>query len=202
MNKSRIMMSLFVIALAAALIGGATMAWFTAKAEAENEFNAGTVLIDLTEIEFCAENVNPGDCYFKDFTLKNEGTKDVRVRMMMDGEWTFDYDFLRDNWYSLCFTDDEDYVPTDVEINTMIDGLADPVSIDFILDGWTEGTDGWWYFDEDIASEATIAIWVDVCFDGSTMTNGYQSADYKIDVKVEAIQASNDAAELSNWEIY
>ena len=202
MNKSRIMMSLFVIALAAALIGGATMAWFTAKAEAENEFIAGTVLIDLTEIEFCAENVNPGDCYEKDFTLTNEGTKEVRVRMKLDGEWTFNYDFLRGNWYSLCFTNDEDYVPSDDEIDDMIADLEDPVSIVFESAGWIEGTDGWWYYNSNFASGASMNILVDVCFDGPTMTNGYQKADYDIDVKVEAIQASNDAAELSGWEIY
>ncbi|MFY9541001.1 MAG: TasA family protein, partial [Dethiobacteria bacterium] len=47
MNK-RIVTSLFVIALAAALVGGATMAWFTSTASVEgNEFTAGTLKFEV-----------------------------------------------------------------------------------------------------------------------------------------------------------
>ena len=206
MNKSRIMMSLFVIALAAALIGGATMAWFTAKAEAENEFIAGTVLIDVDEIvtgEGDIENVNPGDCFTKEFCLTNSGSKAIRLRMQFEDVWTFDKDFLRDNWYSLCFDDDPDYVPTDEEIDAAIAAAVDPVTIEYITAGWVDGGDGWWYYNNDIAPDVVdMAIYVNVCFDGEDMTNVYQAADYNIDIKFEAIQASNDAAEESGWAIY
>jgi len=46
MMKSKMFMSMLVIVLAAALVGGATMAWFTsAAANAPNTFAAGTVVI-------------------------------------------------------------------------------------------------------------------------------------------------------------
>ena len=48
--KARIMMSMLVIALAAALVGGATMAWFTDQADiGGNEFKAGRLTIDVAD---------------------------------------------------------------------------------------------------------------------------------------------------------
>ena len=49
MNK-RIVSSLFVIALAAILVSGATMAWFTSEANITgNYFEAGTLTLELGE---------------------------------------------------------------------------------------------------------------------------------------------------------
>gem|GEM_PF-3608995 len=46
----RIMVSITILTLMAVLIGGATMAWFTAQAEiTDNVFQAGTLTIDAQE---------------------------------------------------------------------------------------------------------------------------------------------------------
>ncbi|NLZ39169.1 MAG: hypothetical protein GX893_06135 [Firmicutes bacterium] len=80
--KSRILLSMLVIALAALMIGGATMAWFTDSAEAgPQEFTAGTLLIDIENWDHAtAETINldilnPGDEFSFTFDVKNSGSK-------------------------------------------------------------------------------------------------------------------------------
>ncbi len=77
------MMSMLVIAMAAALIGGATMAWFTDEAASEEvSFQAGTLLIDIDDLERTGDytevdidNLNPGDTWEWEFDVENVGTK-------------------------------------------------------------------------------------------------------------------------------
>lgn len=90
--KSRLMVSLLVIAMAAAMIGGATMAWFTDDDAADPvSFAAGTLLIDMTELEYSGinfdearlENLNPGDSWSYDFTVTNVGTKNFNYLLYL-----------------------------------------------------------------------------------------------------------------------
>lgn len=80
--KSRVFMSLLVIALAAALVGGATMAWFTDEAQTKDvTFQAGTLMIDVDKpgvTKPCGvtlDRLNPGDCWKYEFYVYNVGTK-------------------------------------------------------------------------------------------------------------------------------
>ena len=96
MIKSRMLVSMLVIALAAALIGGATMAWFTDEDTAgETTFTAGTLIVDvsdgLTEFHGLLEegskhgNMNPGDVYDEIvIEIVNDGTKNFA----WFGDWT------------------------------------------------------------------------------------------------------------------
>ncbi len=63
MNK-KVMLSVAIILLAVAAVGGATMAWFTDDAVLENTFTAGTLEIDAEDYWKGSEtsewnNVNP-----------------------------------------------------------------------------------------------------------------------------------------------
>ncbi len=86
MTKSRLLVSLMVIAMAAALIGGATMAWFTDSDEADPvTMTAGTLLISINDLELegiteeiSLENLNPGDIKKGSFVVKNDGTKNLQ----------------------------------------------------------------------------------------------------------------------------
>ena len=76
------LVSMLVIALAAAVIGGATMAWFTDEATVDPvTFTAGTLQIDLDNFaENTTESVdldilNPGDEWEYKFDVTNVGTK-------------------------------------------------------------------------------------------------------------------------------
>jgi predicted ribosomally synthesized peptide with SipW-like signal peptide len=77
-------MSLLVIALAAALIGGATMAWFTDSATSDEvTFTAGTLLIGLDGPDFGdfrIDNLNPGDKWCTNLVVFNDGTKNMKFR--------------------------------------------------------------------------------------------------------------------------
>jgi len=81
--KSRIFMSMLVIALAAALVGGATMSLFTDVEETKaSQYTAGTVIITPSElthvIDFGSiENMAPGDKVYGSFTVENKGSLDI-----------------------------------------------------------------------------------------------------------------------------
>lgn len=198
--KSRMMISLLVIALAAALIGGGTMAWFTAKASVENTFTAGTVMISATEdlaeeVIAAMANVNPGDCIEKEITITNTGTKRIALRMALDGEWNLNEDWLWQNWDALCFSNGgtvERPAWNSEAWNNFIAGLdlEDPVT--FTIDGWVYNN-GYWYYQDIIDSLAEVSAVVEVCFAGPAMTNEYQGASYVLTAYFEAIQASNGA---------
>lgn len=85
--KSRMVISLMVIALAAALIGGATMAWFTDSASSEPvTFTAGTLLIDIDNFQtayegFNLDRLNPGNTWDYSFDIVNEGTKNFKYKV-------------------------------------------------------------------------------------------------------------------------
>ncbi len=91
MNK-RIVTSLFVIALAAALVGGATMAWFTDSAKVEgNSFTAGTVVVNLDgdttdgSAYFEVDNMAPGDGPIVKFIeVRNDGTLPIYFNVYID----------------------------------------------------------------------------------------------------------------------
>lgn len=93
--KSRMIISLMVIALAAALIGGATMAWFTDSDDAGTAtFTAGTLTIDVSEglgnfplLNTSKHgNMNPGDVYEPIvIEITNTGSK----KLAWFGNWTF-----------------------------------------------------------------------------------------------------------------
>lgn len=78
--KSKIAVSLLVIALAAALMGGATFAYFTSQATNEgNVFSTGTLQISITdpveEAIFNVGNMYPGQPTVTDYIyVKNDGT--------------------------------------------------------------------------------------------------------------------------------
>ncbi len=176
-----------VVVLAALLIVGSTMAWFTAKAEpATNKFTAGTVEIELhdvqtgengEEIPFPDEgigNVNPGDEYEKIVYVKNTGSEAVYVRVKLTPGWT------------------KGANPLDLKVNGV-----DMASFPIVGDKWvfhTDGTEGWYYYKDPVEhGELTQHLIEEVIFAGKEMTNDYQGATFTLKVEAEAVQASHDA---------
>jgi len=198
MNRRKVL-SVLVIILAFAAIGGATMAWFTAEASVtENYFQAGTVAIRATDEfdEESAGNWNPGQCIDKEIDVIYEGTKKAIIRMQIaeqweDGAivydrsisnviWKFE-DFIWDSdnrpqgwhyynkwWYYLGDTTDPDYTYT-LGDNTVVGFVGGATPQDPIV----------------------ISILDQVCLDGNLTGNAYQGKSYTINVKFQAIQASN-----------
>lgn len=81
--KSKVLIMVLVISLAAATIGGFTAAWFTDADTSEPvSFTAGTLLIDIDNFNLVTENfnignLNPGDEWEYQFNVVNNGTKNL-----------------------------------------------------------------------------------------------------------------------------
>jgi predicted ribosomally synthesized peptide with SipW-like signal peptide len=93
MNK-RTILSVAIIVLVFAAIGGATMAWFTDEAVVDpNVFTAGTVILDAEDSWYdetnpiSVDNWNPGDCTPKMVTVTYEGSKRAFLRMQIMETW-------------------------------------------------------------------------------------------------------------------
>jgi len=233
MNR-KIMFSLVIIVMALALVIGGTFAWFTAVDEVTNTFVAGTVLFDLDEYmesdsavsvdQLTAPNVNPGDCYTKNFTIVNTGTKYILLRMNFEEEWTFNAEFLSLNADALGFDLSEDdkitlfnygTEATYAQVSSIL-GTFDEnpvkwadIEAELIAEGWIyNSANEYWYHENalegtfnDDAEGDELKFSFKVCFDGNEMENEYQGATYTLTIGVEAIQASNNASGLGGWEV-
>ena len=190
-------MSVFALALVAALIAGATSAWFTDDADVpEVEFTAGTLEINVDEEPQITAmedrfigNVNPGDCATVCWEIENSGSKSADLRVKIDGVW----DGINEE------ADDYD---EDVQVAFFIPALDS---------SWVTNEDGWIYYTggpvagtyndegDDFAPE-TVKLCLVVAFDGPNMGNAYQGASYTLSGTVEAVQGTNGAAEAL-WEV-
>jgi len=196
MNK-KVLVSFAVIIFVIASVTGATMAWFTAEASIdENVFQAGSVRLSENDVfdhpNNTLENWNPGDCEDKLITIEYTGSKQAFLRMQIEEEWsgiTGDSSGLNGT-----------YTERDAPNVTWED--------------WDDSNwvyvDGWWYYnsgDEDNKSttvngntiyavdasfnENPITIVTEVCLDGWDTGNDFQDAQYTINAKFQAIQASH-----------
>ena len=185
--KKNILISVMVIVIAAAMISGATYAWFTDSADPiVNEFTAGTVEISAEETlfpeQFMMENWNPGDCADKEYTIINTGTKSVYVRVVITGAW-YEHDGVTP------FTPDPDEGAVSYEITESVPAQ-----------NWTQVGDTLYYNDsvvgtytnEDLAAR-TIKLALKVCFDGPLAGNQYQGKVFKLTAVFESVQSSNGA---------
>ncbi|MGI6703790.1 MAG: TasA family protein [Clostridia bacterium] len=172
--KTRILMSVLAIGLSIALIGGATMAWFTSESEPlATAFTAGTVEIerDATWGGVIDGNWNPGDIDDLAAKFLYTGTKDAFVRVKVELGW---YD-----------------EPGDAEPNSELG--TDNVELNIDDDYW-HYEDGYYYYKEKITENPKeLLLFNQVTLSGPETGNKYQGKHLKIKVTAQAIQASNDA---------
>ncbi|HRC53739.1 MAG TPA: TasA family protein [Bacillota bacterium] len=189
MNRKNLLIGSALI-LAALLVVGGTMAWFTAAADPViNTFEAGTVEIELHDVQMGENeeevrfpengigNVNPGDEYEKIVYVENTGTKAIYVRVKLTPAWT----------------KGESSLPLQV-------GSVDMATFPIVGTDWVLHTDGWYYYTEPLAGAAdnvanavTTHLIEKVKFAGAAMTNDYQGATFTLTVEAEAVQASHEA---------
>ena len=193
MNKKNLLIGSALV-LAALLVVGGTMAWFTAAADpVTNRFTAGTVEIELHDLTYDdqqnlvsfpqkdgIQNVNPGDDYTKIVYVENTGSKAVYVRVKLTPEWS-----------GL----PEGFEPDD-----------EVVILGSLGDDWEKHGD-WYYYKNPLAgavageaNAVTTHLIEKVEFAGPEMTNDYQGATFTLKVEAEAVQASHGAAE-DLWEL-
>lgn len=216
--KKRIMLSVMVIALAAALIAGATSAWFTDDAEVpEAEFLAGTVLVDADKPTIHTmegrffDNVNPGDCAIVVWKIKNIGTKNAELRVKLDKEWESQAGSVLLAKINEEFGTDFDKGALTNHLNALERNENNTNVVYYAPapgSGWEiyEADDGLWlyytdgpvdgtYYEGEEGYEGEVELPLVVYFHGGRMDNRYMKANFRIGGIVEAIQATNGAPE-------
>jgi len=182
--KKKIIGSVVVIILMAALVGGATMAWFTNSAEGGDAvFTAGTVIVEsegATIIEPSKyNNWNPGDTDEVMWEFVNAGTKTIKIRFNPSAIWGI--------------TDAEgNFVPSSELSSSNVTATLTQESIDA---GWVIREDGIYYYNGIINSGEKISLHLTISLDGPSTGNEYQGMNFVIAGIVEAVQASHGAAE-------
>lgn len=206
--------------LAVLLIAGGTLAWFTATAEpVVNEFEMGTLSIELIDEFEDATNVNPGDCYEKEVYVKNTGSKRAFVRI--DMEMAFGHTGLSTE--VVTYELGENWVEHDgyiyyTEMLAAEGGLTTNL-FEFMSCEEGNGMEPQFFWktcpicgkkywpwiphdcdDPEPPIEDPIPCGGHICFDGRGMGNEYQGAPFTITINAEAIQVTNGAA-LDEWEV-
>ena len=171
--KKRNMVLVTSMLLVVLLIAGGTFAWFTAETKAvDNNFKAGTVRLGMQDWFWTcgAQNVNPGDCIYKQVYICNYGTKRSVYRIKLDTVW---------------------------EGNLTGTGVVD---YNLNTPHWYDGGDGYAYYKHVVpAGWYTHSLFKNdkVCFSGPNMNNSYMGKKLKMTLKAEAIQATNGAPQLA-----
>ncbi len=162
--KKKLIIMLSSIMLVSLLIVGGTMAWFTDEKTVDNKFTAGTVKIEINEHGFeDITNWNPGDTTDKKVSIKSLGSKKSYIRVALTPEWI-----------------DTDLPTSNVQLNIN--------TTDWVYEN------GWYYYKNIVnENQETELLLNSVTLVGSATGNEYQGKTLKINVKAEAVQASNNA---------
>lgn len=189
--KKRILTIALAVALVA-LAGYSTLAYFTATDTATNTVTAGKLEIVINEydqenpeepveenndgITLAFDNVVPGDMIAKIVKIKSlEGNIDAYIRAKIDMEWNLNEE-------------------NDPEEST----ASDAVVIPEFADGWSLGTDGYYYYATAVSADTEIDFLNGLYFDFEEMGNEYQGATLTITITAEAVQSKNNAA-ANGW---
>lgn len=170
--KKSILVGMLVFSLAALMVVGGTLAWFTSEAEVTNTFKAGTVEIEVLEKGETEDitNWNPGDTTDYDVSVKSLGSKQTYVRVKLEPVW---------------YDDDEE---AEVDENNVELIFGEDLEENWVLD------DGWYYYKEILEQNQETSLLLDkVHLKGKETGNEYQGLTLKIKVEAQAVQASNDA---------
>ncbi|WP_286680060.1 BsaA family SipW-dependent biofilm matrix protein [Tepidanaerobacter sp. EBM-49] len=173
--RKNLLIGLLVFSLAALLVVGGTMAWFTDSQTADNKFTAGTVAIEIDEHDFQdITNWNPGDTTNKDVSIKSTGSKGTYVRVKLTPVWGA--------------LDGDDFIEADPALPTTNVTLNISDSTKWIY------SDGWYYYSEIMSQDEETDLLLDsVTIAGLGTDNSYQGKTLKVDVEAEAVQASHEA---------
>jgi len=138
---------------------------------------------------------NPGDCGWARYRVHNTGSKAVRVRASVSGEWEFNWGWLWDNHDALCFNEKYGGM-TYQQFQDAVLALEDPVEVTLCegVKDWVLEEDGYFYYiGEPILHCQTVRLCLRVCLLGDKATNEFQGGRYSLTVSFDAAQASNNA---------
>src|SRR5699024_8668502 len=86
--KKNIGRSVAAAVLGFILIGGGTFAYFSDTEASHNAFAAGTLDLNANPtVIIDVENIKPGDSFYRDFQLSNDGTLDIQ-KVLLETAYT------------------------------------------------------------------------------------------------------------------
>ena len=175
--KKKMVTICLVVALVLTAVAGGTLAYFTDTADATNTFTVGNVDITLTEPNWegtgsnDAPEVYPGEPLAKDPTVTNDGANPCFVRIKVEGLDCLDP--AGDITYRTDYVDKK------------------------LGDNWVLHTDGYFYYNQVLAVDATTDALFDQIVIPTGLTNGDAETGFDVDVTAEAVQAQGARASWS-----
>jgi predicted ribosomally synthesized peptide with SipW-like signal peptide len=172
--RRSLLIGLVVFSLAALLVVGGTMAFFTDNEKVENTLTAGTVEVEINEHGFKdITNWQRGGTENKDVSVKSTGSKGTYVRVC-----------LVPQWLNEAGTD----VDTNLSVGNVILNLASNWGNNWVY------ADGWYYYKQKLDKNGETSLLLDsVTLDSSTTGEEYSGRTLRIKVIAEGVQASHDA---------
>lgn len=188
-RNSRIAAFLAAVSIIA-VMAYSTLAFFTAEDTALNKVSMGNVSLILNDdtldpetedpVAFPEEGfsgVMPGDVIDKIVSVTNDGDNAIWVRIRLDRSVT---------------------PPEGSELDLSFEGIA----LNLNEDDWTEGADGWFYYNSILEpDETTEDLFTTVTFPAS-IGNDYMNAKVEIDVLAQGVQSQNNGntvLEAAGW---
>lgn len=180
-----------VIVLALSVLAAGTLAYFTDEAEVHNVITSGAVNIEVEEWQDTEDGripypddpvgIMPGTDLSKIVTVKNlEAQSWIRAKITV----------------VITDADGDEMDLTAAQLDAIMD-------IDLNTEDWTEGEDGWYYYNAPLGmGEATAPLFESIHFSGPNMTNEYQNCTVEVIVDAQATQTANNgssALEAKGW---
>ena len=183
-----------MLAVFASIAATGTLAYFTAEESTVNVITSGGIGIEIVEktvadsgaeVDFPEEgisNVMPGTSASKIVRIKNTGKSDAWIRVKME---------------STIVSADGQELP--IEIG---ETAKEPVMECEILEGWSDGGDGYYYYNEPVGPEGFTKELIDTVKFNSAMGNEYQGCTANIEISAQAVQKANNGdtvMEAKGW---
>ncbi len=189
MKKNKRIIAVLAITSILAVMVFQTLAFFTAEDTALNRVTMGNVALILNDDTIDPETedlkpfpvegfdlVMPGDVIDKIVSVTNDGDNPIWVRIRLDR--------------SIILAGEA----ADVDFNVL--------GLDLNDEDWTEGADGWFYYNEILApDETTENLFTQVTFPTS-LGNAFMNAEVEIDVLAQGVQSQNNGLtvqEATGW---
>lgn len=185
--SARIKTLIVVAGLAAAVIAGATYAFWSTAMEHVNELGSDTVSAEIKET--FDKGAAPDGTVTKKVSFRNSGSASAFLRISYVESWTSG---SGDEKQLLSNTSDG----TDVAGKTWTEFFRDSKN-------WEKGSDGWYYYRKLLPpGESTENIMDSVTFPEYTgKYQEYGSADYELYFRMELLQASDSKSTLNSDEV-
>ncbi len=189
MKRNKRIIAVLAITSILAVMVFQTLAFFTAEDTALNRVTMGNVALILNDDTINPETeelepfpvnglslVMPGDVIDKIVSVTNDGDNPIWVRIRLDR--------------SILLAGEA----ADIDFNVL--------GLDLNDEDWTEGEDGWFYYNEILApDETTENLFTQVTFPTS-LGNAFMNAEVEIDVLAQGVQSQNNGVtvqEATGW---